>query len=128
MSEPSSRISSAPITRLPCSSPTPSAFSRTARSDGKRSRRRAQPVASSPVRTPQEILCWAREMLDPALYAAVDRLPPATRQTAGYHFGWRKVAGQPRERAGGKALRPTLCLLTAAAAGTHPAAALPAAV
>jgi geranylgeranyl diphosphate synthase, type I len=67
-------------------------------------------------------------MLDPALCAAVDRLPPATRQTAGYHFGWREVDGQPRERAAGKALRPTLCLLTAAATGTHPAAALPAAV
>jgi geranylgeranyl diphosphate synthase type I len=67
-------------------------------------------------------------MLDPALYAAVDRLPPATRQTAGYHFGWREVDGQPSGGGGGKALRPTLCLLTAAATGTDPAAALPAAV
>jgi geranylgeranyl diphosphate synthase, type I len=85
-------------------------------------------VASSPVRSPHEILCWARDILDPALCAAVDRLPPATRQTAAYHFGWREVDGQPSERVGGKALRPTLCLLTAAAAGTDPAAALPAAV
>jgi geranylgeranyl diphosphate synthase type I len=67
-------------------------------------------------------------MLDPALCAAVDRLPPATRQTAGYHLGWREVDGTPSERVGGKALRPTLCLLTAAATGTDPAAALPAAV
>ncbi|MGH2941490.1 MAG: family 2 encapsulin nanocompartment cargo protein polyprenyl transferase [Solirubrobacteraceae bacterium] len=67
-------------------------------------------------------------MIDPALYAAVDRLPPATRRTAAYHFGWRDVEGQPSEHGGGKALRPTLCLLTAAAAGTDPVAALPAAV
>ncbi len=67
-------------------------------------------------------------MLDPALCAAVDRLPPAARQTAAYHFGWREVDGTPSEHVGGKALRPTLCLLTAAATGTDPAAALPAAV
>jgi geranylgeranyl diphosphate synthase type I len=67
-------------------------------------------------------------MLDPALCAAVDRLPPATRRTAGYHFGWQEVDGQVSEGAGGKALRPTLCLLTASATGADPATALPAAV
>jgi geranylgeranyl diphosphate synthase type I len=85
-------------------------------------------VATPSVRTPHEVLCWGRDMLDPALRAAVDRLPPATRQTADYHFGWREADGQPSESNGGKALRPTLCLLTAAATGADPAAALPAAV
>ena len=67
-------------------------------------------------------------MLAPALCAAVDGLPPATQRTAGYHLGWREADGQPSGGGGGKALRPTLCMLTAAGTGADPAAALPAAV
>lgn len=85
-------------------------------------------AAVSRIRTSQEILNWGRDLLDPALRAAIDRLPPPTRRIAGYHIGWWDAGGEPTEGISGKALRPALCLLTASAIGANPAAALPAAV
>jgi len=85
-------------------------------------------TAVSHVRTSHEVLSWGREIVDPALRAGVDRLPPATRRIAGYHIGWWEADGEPIDGVSGKALRPALCLLTAAAAGTEPTEALPAAV
>jgi geranylgeranyl diphosphate synthase type I len=81
-------------------------------------------------RTAEAVLAETRALLDPALRAAVDRLPPAMRRIAGYHFGWwdadsRAVTGI---RPAGKALRPALALLSAEAVGGEPAAAVPAAV
>jgi geranylgeranyl diphosphate synthase type I len=82
----------------------------------------------SRVRTSHEVLSWGRDIVEPALRAAVDRLPPATRRIAGYHIGWWDACGEPTEGISGKALRPALCLLTASAIGADPTAALPAAV
>jgi geranylgeranyl diphosphate synthase type I len=78
-------------------------------------------------RSAAEVLAWSRDLIDPALRAAVDTLPDSMQHVAGYHFGWwdehRRPAG-----AGGKALRPTLVLLTAEACGGEPDDAVPAAV
>ncbi|MEV1177683.1 polyprenyl synthetase family protein, partial [Nonomuraea sp. NPDC049784] len=57
----------------------------------------------------------ARELVEPVLREAVDRLDPHTARVARYHFGWTDGAGQPRA-AGGKALRPTLAVLSGRAA------------
>ncbi len=44
-----------------------------------------------------------------------------------YHLGWEDAEGRPLRSEGGKALRPTLCLLACEAAGGDWRAALPAA-
>lgn len=75
-----------------------------------------------------EVLAWSRRMVDPALRAAVDRLPDLMRLIAGHHFGWWDEHGDPVEAVGGKAIRPTLVLLAAEAAGGVPGSAVPAAV
>nr|WP_245691121.1 family 2 encapsulin nanocompartment cargo protein polyprenyl transferase [Sinosporangium album] len=74
-----------------------------------------------------EVLAWSREVVEPLLRQAVDRLPPPARRIAGYHFGWHDEDGTPT-RAGGKAIRPALTLLSARAVGGHERAAAPAAV
>ncbi|HEX8157041.1 MAG TPA: family 2 encapsulin nanocompartment cargo protein polyprenyl transferase [Solirubrobacteraceae bacterium] len=80
------------------------------------------------MRTCDEVLCWGREVVDPALRVAVDRLPATARRVAGYHLGWWDADGEPADGDGGKALRPALCLLAAAAIGSDAAVAVPAAV
>jgi geranylgeranyl diphosphate synthase type I len=79
-------------------------------------------------RSAGEVLAWGRRLIDPALRAAVDRLPCSLRRIAGYHFGWWDEDGRPAQAGGGKAIRPTLVLLTAEAVGGVPAAVVPAAV
>ncbi|WP_046470789.1 family 2 encapsulin nanocompartment cargo protein polyprenyl transferase [Allosalinactinospora lopnorensis] len=79
-------------------------------------------------RSARDVLTWSRDMVDPALREAVERLPASMRDIAGYHFGWRDEHGRPTEADGGKALRPALALLAAPAVGGTPAAAVPAAV
>lgn len=79
-------------------------------------------------RSSREVLSWGRDVLDPALRAAVETLPLGVRHIAEFHFGWCDERGTPTPGAGGKAIRPTLTLLTAQAAGGALAAALPAAV
>jgi geranylgeranyl diphosphate synthase, type I len=85
-------------------------------------------ASGSRVRSAHKLLDWGHSMVDPALRAAVERLPPQTRRIAGYHMGWFDAHGEPAVNAGGKALRPTLCLLTAAGFAAGPHVALPAAV
>jgi geranylgeranyl diphosphate synthase type I len=80
------------------------------------------------VRSAAEVLAWGRELLTPALRAAVNALPPSMRRIAGYHFGWWDDQGRPTAQDAGKALRPTLTLLAAAAVGGTPEKAVPAAV
>ncbi|HSZ29216.1 MAG TPA: family 2 encapsulin nanocompartment cargo protein polyprenyl transferase [Pseudonocardiaceae bacterium] len=82
-----------------------------------------------------EVLAWSRSVVEPALRAAVGTLPCSMSRIAGYHFGWWNEHGQSYrapEKAdnahGGKAIRPTLVLLSAQAVGGVPAAAVPAAV
>ena len=70
----------------------------------------------------------SRDLVEPALRAAVDRLTPRVRLAAGYHRGWWEADGRPRTGGAGKALRPTLAVLSAQAAGGPLEQALPAAV
>jgi geranylgeranyl diphosphate synthase, type I len=79
-------------------------------------------------RSAHEVLAWSRTCVDPALRAAVETLPGALRQIAGYHFGWCDRDGRAVAGASGKAIRPALVLLSAEAVGADPTTALPAAV
>ncbi|HEV7648980.1 MAG TPA: family 2 encapsulin nanocompartment cargo protein polyprenyl transferase [Actinophytocola sp.] len=76
----------------------------------------------------RETLAWSRALVDPALRAAVDTLPRAMRRIAGYHLGWWDEHGAATPAAAGKAVRPALTLLSAAAGGGSPREAVPAAV
>ncbi|MGH3869653.1 MAG: polyprenyl synthetase family protein [Pseudonocardiaceae bacterium] len=91
-----------------------------------------------------EMLAWSRMTVDPALRAAVNTLSSAMLRVTGYHFGWWNEHGHlygvpeqgpklgPKKDSakgtGGKAIRPTLALLSAEVVGGTPAAAVPAAV
>jgi geranylgeranyl diphosphate synthase type I len=61
----------------------------------------------------------ARDIVRPALNAALERLTPSMRQVAAYHLGLAEADGTARASGagGGKALRPALALLSARAAG-----------
>ncbi len=65
----------------------------------------------------------ARELVDPVLRKAVDRLDRDTRRVVGYHFGWTDVSGAPAGSPG-KAIRPALTLAAARAGGGNPDAAV----
>jgi geranylgeranyl diphosphate synthase, type I len=69
----------------------------------------------------------ARDLVGPAISAAVHRLSPEVRVVASYHLGLTDSSGRPAGRAGGKALRPALALLSARAAGAAPERGVPAA-
>lgn len=69
----------------------------------------ARPVA--------EVLRWSRDLVDPALRAAIDTLPASTRRVGAYHLGWEDEHGTPVSGSGGKAIRPALVLLAAEAVG-----------
>jgi geranylgeranyl diphosphate synthase type I len=73
-------------------------------------------------------LADARQFVEPALRAAVDRLDPISRNMTGYHFGWWAADGSPATADGGKAVRSLLALLGARAVGADPAVAVPGAV
>jgi geranylgeranyl diphosphate synthase, type I len=74
-----------------------------------------------------QTLAWSRELVDPALRAAVDTLPASTRRIAGYHLGWWDRHGTSGKAPNGKAIRPTLVLLAAAVVGGSPRESVPAA-
>jgi geranylgeranyl diphosphate synthase, type I len=70
----------------------------------------------------------ARDLVGPAVAAAVDRLSPDVRIVASYHLGLTDAEGRPAGRGpAGKALRPALALLSARAAGAAPERGVPAA-
>jgi geranylgeranyl diphosphate synthase, type I len=71
----------------------------------------------------------ARDLVGPAVAAAVERLSPDVRIVASYHLGLTDAEGRPAGRSGpaGKALRPALALLSARAAGAAPERGVPAA-
>jgi geranylgeranyl diphosphate synthase, type I len=79
-------------------------------------------------RSAAEVLAWSRVTVDPALRTAVDGLPTAMRLIAGYHFGWWDECGRAAEADRGKAVRPALVLLGAAAVGGSTSVAVPGAV
>jgi geranylgeranyl diphosphate synthase type I len=64
----------------------------------------------------------------PALQRALDTLHPALARIGAYHLGWCDADGTESPGSGGKAVRPTLALLSAEAASADPLAALPGAV
>ncbi|MGC7101089.1 family 2 encapsulin nanocompartment cargo protein polyprenyl transferase [Amycolatopsis lurida] len=66
-------------------------------------------------RPAEELLGWSRSVVDPALRAAVDSLADPVRHIVGYHLGWHDERGRPATAPGGKAVRPTLALLSAEA-------------
>jgi geranylgeranyl diphosphate synthase type I len=74
-----------------------------------------------------ESLHRSRDAITPAMRTALDRLDPATRLQAAYHFGWVDAQGRP-DRGGGKAVRPALALLSAQATGGPEEIGLPGAV
>jgi geranylgeranyl diphosphate synthase type I len=59
----------------------------------------------------------ARDLVGPAMEAAIARLTPEIRTVAAYHLGLADARGNPISGNGGKALRPALALLSARAAG-----------
>jgi geranylgeranyl diphosphate synthase, type I len=68
----------------------------------------------------------ARDLVGPAIAAAVDRLSPDVRVVAAYHLGLADSTGRPAGKgAAGKALRPALAVLSARAAGTEPERGVP---
>ncbi|GAY11561.1 polyprenyl synthetase family protein [Pseudonocardia sp. N23] len=74
-----------------------------------------------------EVLRRGRDVVTPALQAAVDRLDDASRTQARYHLGWTELDGSPGA-GGGKAVRPALALLSATAAGADVDTGVPGAV
>lgn len=85
-------------------------------------------VAPERVVDTAQTLAWSRELVEPALRAAVGTLPPSMRRIAGYHLGWWDRTGAHVSSDGGKAIRPTLVLLSAAVVGGSPRESVPAAV
>jgi geranylgeranyl diphosphate synthase type I len=69
-----------------------------------------------------------RELVEPELRKALSRLDPGMHRVCSYHLGWIDADGVPTLAGAGKALRPTLTLLSARACGADPAEAVPAAV
>jgi geranylgeranyl diphosphate synthase type I len=76
----------------------------------------------------EQTLAWSRELVEPALKAAVGTLPASMRRIAGYHLGWWDRHGTVVKASNGKAIRPTLVLLSSAVVGGSPREAVPAAV
>ncbi|WP_028923749.1 polyprenyl synthetase family protein [Pseudonocardia acaciae] len=75
-----------------------------------------------------DILTRARDLVAPAMRAAVGRLDPANERIVSYHLGWTELDGSPSESGGGKGVRPALATLSASAAGADPRVAVPGAI
>lgn len=78
--------------------------------------------------TAPEVLTRSRELVRPALQAAVGRLHPWVSEMAAYSFGWCEVGGAPAAASAGKGVRQALAVLGAEAAGAPGRAGVPAAV
>ncbi|MBI2913106.1 MAG: polyprenyl synthetase family protein [Chloroflexi bacterium] len=78
---------------------------------------------------PAAILARYRREVDVHLRSLLTRDdPPLLYRMVRYHLGWEDADGRPAEAGGGKALRPSLCLLACQAVGGEWRRALPAAV
>ena len=75
-----------------------------------------------------EALLRHRALIESALRAEVDRLPPGCVPAVAYHLGWRDADGRELHGHGGKVIRPAMTLLAAEAVGAAPETALPGAV
>jgi len=67
--------------------------------------------------SPDQILTRCRDLVQPALDAAVGRLHPSLRRMVAFSFGWCDVEGTPVVGGGGKGVRQALAVLSAEAAG-----------
>ncbi len=74
------------------------------------------------------VLDNARSRTTPAMRAAVGRLTPSMATIAGYQLGWLAADGTEQRLDSGKAIRPSLALLSAQAAGADAAVGIPGAV
>ena len=74
------------------------------------------------------ILTRARQLVEPALRAAVASLQPQLAAIAEFHFGWADEHGNPQTGNGGKGVRAALAVLSAEAVGGQAGAAVPGAV
>ena len=70
------------------------------------------------------VLAQSRDLVEPALRAAVGTLGGELERVAAYHLGWTDAEGRPTS-GGGKGVRPALALLSAEAVGADPAVAVP---
>jgi len=68
------------------------------------------------------LLARTRQLVDPALRAAVATLPAGMRRISAYHFGWQQADGSPAAADAGKAIRPALVLAAARAFAPEAAA------
>lgn len=75
-----------------------------------------------------QVLSRCKELVDPALAAAVARLSPEICHIARYHMGWSDPQGHPVSAPSGKGIRPTLALLGTEAVGAHTDVGIPGAV
>ena len=75
-----------------------------------------------------EGVALARDLVSPAIEAAIGRLTPDVRMVTAYHFGFADAEGNPIAGGSGKALRPALALLSARATGVSPERGVTAAV
>jgi geranylgeranyl diphosphate synthase type I len=82
----------------------------------------------STVTSVPDALARARDVVHPAMVAAVERLNPELGRVAAYHLGWCDEHGTPSARAGGKGVRPALAVLSAEAAGADAGDGVPGAV
>ena len=64
-----------------------------------------------------EALVRARPLMSAAMHRAGDRLPLPIRRIVAYHLGWVDPDGHEVEGDGGKAVRPTVTLLSSEAVG-----------
>jgi geranylgeranyl diphosphate synthase type I len=72
-----------------------------------------------------DLLARGRELVDPHLRHALERLDEHSRLVATYHFGWCDEEGRPTGANSGKAIRPGLTLLVAEAVCGSPEPAVP---
>jgi geranylgeranyl diphosphate synthase type I len=75
-----------------------------------------------------DALARARDVVHPAMVAAVERLTPELGRIAAYHLGWCDALGAPSPGGGGKGVRPALAVLSAEAAGADARVGVPGAV
>jgi geranylgeranyl diphosphate synthase type I len=75
-----------------------------------------------------DVLQRARDITEPHLAQAFDRLPESIRRAASYHVGWTEADGRPRNQRGGKFVRAALAVLSAEAAWVEPDVGVPGAV
>jgi geranylgeranyl diphosphate synthase type I len=73
------------------------------------------------------VIARARELVEPALRAAINGLDPHMAVVSAYQLGWVDTEGAPTPGGGGKAIRPTLAVVSAESVGAEARVGVPAA-